>query len=167
MDEYDHLTDAHWDLYDRMSGISVDCLCAAWIGGNEYDIWEALQHGDTSPAHRRMSPRLLRLCQRLSAEVDGWIYWADGPQFAPMAQWLTMVEKRRNPVSASDGARAVTPAEIRQSMGLKEGDAVLTARLAQMREAQAMVRQDVPAGVSLVDELIADRRAENAQDKAT
>ena len=77
----------------------------------------------------------------------------------------------------SDGGRVVIPAEIRQSMGLKEGDtvlwelrggeAVLTTRLAQMREAQAMVRQCLPAGVSLVDELIADRRAENAQDEAT
>lgn len=75
----------------------------------------------------------------------------------------------------SDGGRVVIPAEIRHSMGLKEGDtvlwelrggeAVLTTRLAQMREAQAMVRQYVPAGVSLVDELIADRRAENAQDE--
>ena len=77
----------------------------------------------------------------------------------------------------SDGGRVVIPSEIRQSMGLKEGDtvlwelrggeAVLTTRLAQMREAQAMVRQYLPAGVSLVDELIADRRAENAQDEAT
>lgn len=76
----------------------------------------------------------------------------------------------------SDGGRVVIPAEIRQSMGLKEGDtvlwelrggeAVLTTRLAQMREAQAMVRQYVPVGVSLVDELIADRRAENARDEA-
>lgn len=77
----------------------------------------------------------------------------------------------------SDGGRVVIPAEIRQSLGLKEGDtvlwelrggeAVLTTRLAQMRDAQAMVRQYVAAGVSLVDELIADRRAENAQDEAT
>ena len=76
----------------------------------------------------------------------------------------------------SEGGRVVVPSEIRQSMGLKDGDtvlwdmrdgaAVLTTRLAQMRVAQAMVRQYVPAGVSLVDEIIADRRAENAQDEA-
>ena len=30
MDEYDHLTDSQWDLYDRMSGISEDCFCAGW-----------------------------------------------------------------------------------------------------------------------------------------
>ena len=76
----------------------------------------------------------------------------------------------------SDGGRVVIPVEIRSAMGLKEGDtvlwelrggeAVLTTRLAQMREAQAMVRQYLPAGVSLVDELIADRRAENARDEA-
>ena len=79
-------------------------------------------------------------------------------------------------MKVSDGGRVVIPVEIRQSMGLKEGDtvlwelrggeAVLTTRLAQMREAQAMVRQYVPASVSLVDELIADRRAENARDEA-
>ena len=79
-------------------------------------------------------------------------------------------------MKVSDGGRVVIPVEIRQSMGLKEGDtvlwelrggeAVLTTRLAQMREAQAMVRQYVPEGVSLVDELIADRRAENARDEA-
>ena len=76
----------------------------------------------------------------------------------------------------SDGGRVVIPAEIRHSMGLKEGDtvlwelrggeAVLTTRLAQMREAQALVRQYVPAGASLADELIADRRAENAMENA-
>ncbi len=76
----------------------------------------------------------------------------------------------------SDGGRVVIPVEIRNSMGLKEGDtvlwelrggeAVLTTRLAQMREAQALVRQYVPANASLADELIADRRAENAQDEA-
>ena len=61
-------------------------------------------------------------------------------------------------------------------MGLKEGDtvlwelrdgkALLTTRATQLREAQAMVRKFVPAGVSLSDELIAERRAENARDEA-
>lgn len=95
MDEYDHLTDSQWDLYDRMSAISEDCFCAGWIIGNEYDIWHALQQGDPSPLHRRMSPRLLRLCQALSVEAGGWIYWVDGPLFAPMKEWLTMVDERR------------------------------------------------------------------------
>lgn len=95
VDEYGHLSDLQWDLYDRMSAISEDCFCAGWIGGNEYDIWNALQHGDHSPAHRRMAPRLLRLCRKLTTEINGWIYWADGPRFAPMPQWLAMVEERR------------------------------------------------------------------------
>lgn len=76
----------------------------------------------------------------------------------------------------SDGGRVVIPVEIRHSMGLKEGDtllwelrggeAVMTTRLAQMRQAQALVRNCVPAGVSLADELIAERRTENARDTA-
>lgn len=76
----------------------------------------------------------------------------------------------------SEGGRVVIPIEIRQAMDIKEGDTVLwelrdgkaqlTTRMAQLREAQAMVRRFVPAGVSLADELIAQRRAENAQDEA-
>lgn len=79
-------------------------------------------------------------------------------------------------MKVSDGGRVVIPAEIRQSMGLKEGDmvlwelrdgvATLTTRLAQLRQAQALVRQHVPESVSLADELIAERRAENARDEA-
>jgi AbrB family looped-hinge helix DNA binding protein len=62
------------------------------------------------------------------------------------------------------------PARFREALGLKDRD-VLFARLedgeihlltpkAAMRRAQAMVREFVPEGVSLVDELFADRRRE-------
>jgi len=70
----------------------------------------------------------------------------------------------------SEGGRVVIPAEIRRSLGLKEGDAVLfelrdgeaviTTRRARLERARALVRKHVPEGVSLVDELIAERRAE-------
>ena len=66
--------------------------------------------------------------------------------------------------------RIVLPAPFREALGLKESD-VLFARLengeihlltpkAAMRRAQAIVRRFVPEGVSLVDELIEDRRRE-------
>lgn len=70
----------------------------------------------------------------------------------------------------SEGGRVVVPAEIRKALGLKDGDTVLwemidgearlTTKLQRMRKAQELVRQYVPEGVSLVDELIAERRAE-------
>ena len=41
----------------------------------------------------------------------------------------------------------------------------LTLRESELRQAQAMVACFVPPGVSLADELIADRRAENARDE--
>ena len=102
MDEYEHLTDAQWDLFDRMSGISEDCYCAGWLHDIEYVIWRALAHGANSVAPLRMDARRLRRCQALSAELNGWIFWDDGPQFAPMAQWLEMVARhdarlQRNP----------------------------------------------------------------------
>ena len=72
----------------------------------------------------------------------------------------------------SDGGRVVIPLEIRQALNLKEGDAVLweldggsariTTRAQRIRQAQALVRRHVPAGQSLVDELIAERRDEAA-----
>ncbi len=80
------------------------------------------------------------------------------------------------PVSATigPGGRVVIPAPYRQALGLSEGDQVmlslvdgevrLTSRLAKIREAQALLSRYVPDGVSLVDELIAERRREVSGD---
>ncbi len=74
----------------------------------------------------------------------------------------------------SEGGRVVVPAEIRKALGLKEGDTVLweldehgaklTSRRERLRQAQALIRQYIPEGVSLADELIAQRRAETERD---
>ncbi|NCN70258.1 MAG: hypothetical protein GW907_03800 [Betaproteobacteria bacterium] len=93
-EEFPHLTDTHLDLFDRMSEISEEGLCAGWIHDNEYNIWNAITLGEPAPGYGAINPRLLRRCQMLSTEIDGWIYWADGPHFAPMAQWLEMVNTR-------------------------------------------------------------------------
>ena len=73
-------------------------------------------------------------------------------------------------MKTSEGGRVVIPVEIRRTLGIKDGDTVLfeqldgevrlTTRAAQLRRAQELVRRYVPEGVSLADELIADRRAE-------
>lgn len=70
----------------------------------------------------------------------------------------------------SEGGRVVIPAEIRKTLGINDGDIVLwelvdgearlTTKRERMRRAQALVREYVPEGVSLVDELVAERRAE-------
>lgn len=78
----------------------------------------------------------------------------------------------------SQGGRVVVPKEYRQKLGLKEGDEViwvevdgqivLTSRKQQLERAQkffAELFKDYQGG-SLVDELIADRRAEAARDDA-
>lgn len=66
--------------------------------------------------------------------------------------------------------RVVVPAAFREALRLKEGDALialvengevhLLTGEAAMRRAQAFVRTFVPEGVSLVDELLGDRRRE-------
>lgn len=68
------------------------------------------------------------------------------------------------------GGRLQVPAEIRRALGLKDGDAVTLEvvdgelRVVPYREVirrvQERFRRDAPPGVSLVDEFIAERRAE-------
>jgi AbrB family looped-hinge helix DNA binding protein len=78
-------------------------------------------------------------------------------------------------VELGAGGRLVIPAPMRAALGMKEGDKVLV-RLEgnelriytyqeAMRRAQEIVRSFVPPGMSLVDELIADRRAEAARER--
>lgn len=73
-------------------------------------------------------------------------------------------------VKLGPDGRVVIPAAFREAFGLKEGDTLIASvengelRLltipAAARRAQAMLRKFIPDGVSLVDELIEDRRRE-------
>jgi len=72
------------------------------------------------------------------------------------------------------GGRLQIPADVRKELGLADGDKVrleivdgeLRVRSlgAVIKAIQAEVRRYVPEGVSLADELIAERRAEAAHD---
>jgi AbrB family looped-hinge helix DNA binding protein len=83
---------------------------------------------------------------------------SDGPGVSP------------NRVRVSAAGQITLPAAFRTKLGLREGDTLLVSvegeelRLmtipAAVRKAQAIVRQYVPQGVSLVDELLEDRRRE-------
>jgi len=73
------------------------------------------------------------------------------------------------------GGRVVIPAAFRDAMNIKEGDRLvaklengelrLMSKQLTLRRAQEIIRRHVPAGVSLVDELIADRRREAALER--
>ncbi len=72
----------------------------------------------------------------------------------------------------SEGGRVVVPAEIRKALGVAEGETllgemrdgefVLTTRRAQLEQARRLFQKYCPPqpGRSLVDEFIAERRAE-------
>jgi AbrB family looped-hinge helix DNA binding protein len=76
----------------------------------------------------------------------------------------------RRAVKVGPGGRIVIPANLREKLGVKPGDTVWLeedgdqVRISSVRQAirwaQDLVRQYVPEGVSLTDELIAERRAE-------
>ena len=71
-------------------------------------------------------------------------------------------------VKLGSNGRVVIPAELRRALGVKEGDELLlrcsggelriTTPRAAIRRAQELVRRYLPADVSLVDELIDERR---------
>jgi AbrB family looped-hinge helix DNA binding protein len=70
--------------------------------------------------------------------------------------------------------RVVIPVALRKELGIqdndqlvwavRDGELVAITRKAQLRRAQELFSQYVPRGISLVDELIADRRAEQAKE---
>jgi AbrB family looped-hinge helix DNA binding protein len=74
------------------------------------------------------------------------------------------------PVKVGPKGRVVVPAEIRRELGIEEGTElmarvegdgiVLEPRSAAIRRLQDLVTSIVPRDVSLVDELIAERREE-------
>lgn len=84
-------------------------------------------------------------------------------------------EHRTTRVRLGDKGRLVLPAAYREALGVKPGDEVIlrleedgTVRITTidqvLAEIQAMVREHVPEGHSLVDELIAERRADAARE---
>jgi AbrB family looped-hinge helix DNA binding protein len=89
-------------------------------------------------------------------------------------QGVEMQPTQTQKVELGAGGRLVIPAPMRAALGMKEGDKVLVRLEANelriytyeeaTRRAQEMVRSFVSPGVSLVDELIADRRAEAARE---
>ena len=70
--------------------------------------------------------------------------------------------------------RIVIPVQFRKALGVQEGDVLMISlhegeiriftRDQAIKNIQAMVRRYVPEGVSLADELIAERRAEAARE---
>jgi AbrB family looped-hinge helix DNA binding protein len=79
-------------------------------------------------------------------------------------------------VKVGPKGRVVVPAPIRRELGIQEGTElmarvegegiVLEPRSVALRRLQALVREAVPEGVSLVDELIAERREEARREEA-
>ncbi len=73
-------------------------------------------------------------------------------------------------LQVKEGGRVLLPADLRAAMGIAEGDSVvgelrngelrLMSRSAALLRAQDIVTSAVPQNVSLVDQLLAERRAE-------
>ncbi|MGO9173213.1 MAG: AbrB/MazE/SpoVT family DNA-binding domain-containing protein [Rhodomicrobium sp.] len=109
-----------------------------------------------------------------SAEVHGF---AEAPQAAFAAapgQKPGFGLANRLRLTLGPGGRVVIPAALRDAMEAREGDAILAwveegelhllSPRVGARQAQAMLKGLIPEGVSLADELIAERRREAEAD---
>jgi len=77
-------------------------------------------------------------------------------------------------VRVSSNGRVLIPLAVRRELGIKPGDELvleiedgalrLSTRLARLREVQALARTFLAGEPSLVDELLAERRAEAARE---
>ncbi|MGO9486462.1 MAG: AbrB/MazE/SpoVT family DNA-binding domain-containing protein [Rhodomicrobium sp.] len=96
---------------------------------------------------------------------------------APQAAFVTDARQKpgfgvlnRLRLTLGPGGRVVIPAALREAMEVEEGDAILAwveegelhllSPRVGARQAQAMLKGLLPEGVSLADELIAERRRE-------
>jgi bifunctional DNA-binding transcriptional regulator/antitoxin component of YhaV-PrlF toxin-antitoxin module len=117
------------------------------------------EHGEhrTPTAPARGDPQAVRAC-----------HFEKSLALLPNLPYIPIMTLHANLTMAPNG-RLVIPAAMRESLGFTNGgqllarleDGVLTLETvdAAVRRAQAIVRQYIPEGVSLVDELIAERRA--------
>lgn len=77
-------------------------------------------------------------------------------------------------VQVGEKGRIVIPAEIREAMSVGPGDSIdlrfkddelrISTRRTRLRQAQERARRLIPRGVSLADELLAERREEAARE---
>ena len=94
------------------------------------------------------------------------------PGFAEQGQ--SAFGSDREFVELGAGGRVVIPAGFRRALGMKPGERLIVQRVGDelriytqregIRRARELVRKYVPEGVSLVDELIAERRQEAARE---
>jgi AbrB family looped-hinge helix DNA binding protein len=88
-----------------------------------------------------------------------------------MAQWYTVAMNGTYQVTMGDQGRLVIPAELRAQAGLTEGTTVVLIAapvgllLVTQDELRSLVRADL-AGLHLVGELLAERRAQAAAEDA-
>lgn len=102
---------------------------------------------------------------------------ASGFREQPQAVFGAFEDRPRNSdggrLKIGPGGRVVIPAELRDAMGVEEGDTLLATLVGDelrlvsiasaMAEARSIIREVIPPGApSIVDELIADRRREQA-----
>ncbi len=92
-------------------------------------------------------------------------FQAARPGFEPVSERLVIDHGGRLTLPASLlKALGVHPGEVFLAIGEAEGTVLLMNSKKALEQAQALVRRFVPPGVSLVDELLAERRAEAARD---
>lgn len=113
-----------------------------------------------------------------SSTQPGGFAERDQSVFSGVPAGMSMTQQiLANYVELGEAGRFVVPAAMRAAMGVKAGDKLLAtldhgvlrleSQASVIARVQAAVRPLAPAGVSLADELIAERRREALEDTAS
>ena len=87
----------------------------------------------------------------------------------------TVKARKVSNARVAEGGRIVIPVDLRKKLGMEIGEIVyielaeddslrVSTRKRSLRRAQELFRKHVPSGISLVDEFIAERRKEAADE---
>jgi hypothetical protein len=84
-------------LFRRMSDISEECWAAAWLIGNEYQLWSALAGENSRYGQCDLSADDIEELRVLSTQAQGWI-WTGGPgvytpQLVSVDTWASLVAR--------------------------------------------------------------------------
>jgi len=78
-----------------MSELSEQAYCAGWMGGLEFDLWNALVGGPREYGRVRITDEQVERLRRLSEAARGWIVFDDVDEetLVPLDEWKRRFER--------------------------------------------------------------------------
>lgn len=82
------------ELFDYISELSQEAICAGWMENVEYCLWERVLNGVGDYYALEVTEDIIAKLRDYSDRAAGWWSWEDTePVFLPLESWITLYEK--------------------------------------------------------------------------